>query len=124
ELKLGLGTDARGGDAGFGDLESHGRGRLLNETFEVFEHHPSMNVTLLISRRVVTPARIFSTAESRRKVMPSSRAARLISEVGRRFRIISRMRSVRSSSSWMADRPRNPVPPHSKQPAPSYKGTS
>ncbi len=38
--------------------------------------------------------------------MPSSRAARLISEVGRRLMIISRMRSERSSSSVMAVRPR------------------
>ena len=60
---------------------------------------PSMNVTLLISRRVVIPERIFSTAESRRNVMPSSRAARLISEVDRLSRIISRMRSLKSSSS-------------------------
>ena len=43
----------------------------------------SMNVTLLISRSVVTPARIFATADSRRNVIPSSRAARLISEVDR-----------------------------------------
>jgi len=44
--------------------------------------------------------------------MPSSRAMRLISDVDRLSRIISRIRSVRSSSSWMAVRPRNPVPPH------------
>ena len=34
--------------------------------------------------------------------MPSSRAARLISEVGRLSRIISRILSLRSSSSWIA----------------------
>ncbi len=34
-------------------------------------------------------------------------------------RIISRIRSERSSSSWIAVRPRKPVPPHSRQPAPS-----
>ena len=53
--------------------------------------------------------------------MPSSRAAFLISEDGRRARIISRMLSDRSSSSQMAVRPLNPVPPHSMQPAPSKK---
>ncbi len=51
--------------------------------------------------------------------MPSSRAARLISEVGRRSRISPRMRSVRSSSSQIAVRPLKPVPPHSMQPRPS-----
>src|ERR1019366_4900875 len=91
--------DARRRDAGFGDLERHRRRRFLQQEFELVEHYPSINVTLLISRKVVIPSRIFSTAESRRKVMPSSLAARLISDVGRRFRIISRMRSVRSSSS-------------------------
>ena len=39
-----------------------------------------MNVTLLISFRVVTPCRTLSRADSRRKVMPSSRATRLISD--------------------------------------------
>ena len=57
-----------------------------------------MNVTLLISRSVVTPARIFMTADSRRNVIPSSRAARLISEVDRLSRIISRIFSLKSSS--------------------------
>jgi len=59
----------------------------------------SMKVTLLISFRVVNPARTLSSADSRRKRMPSSRAAFLISEVGLRSRIISRMRSVKSRSS-------------------------
>ena len=79
----------------------------------------SMNVTLLISFSVVMPSLTLSSADSRRKRMPSSRAARRISEVGFLSRIISRMRSLRSSSSWIAVRPRNPVPPHSKQPWPS-----
>src|SRR5262249_60499621 len=52
----------------------------------------STNVTLLISRSVVTPASTRSTADSRRKRMPSSRAAFLISDVGRRAR--SRPRSL------------------------------
>src|SRR5204862_2771887 len=39
----------------------------------------STNVTLLISRRVVIPSMTRSTAHSRRKRMPSSRAAFLIS---------------------------------------------
>ena len=43
----------------------------------------------------------------------------LISDVGRRSRIMSRMRSVRSMSSQIAVRPLNPVPPHSMQPPPS-----
>ena len=59
----------------------------------------SMNVTLLISRSVVTPARSFMTADSRRNVMPWSRAARLISDVDRLSRIISRIFSLKSSSS-------------------------
>src|ERR1019366_5253192 len=99
EIQLGARADAGGGDAGFGDLERHGGRRFLQQRFKLVEHYASINVTLLISRKVVIPRRIFSTADSRRKVMPSSLAARLISEVGRRFKIISRMRSVRSSSS-------------------------
>jgi hypothetical protein len=59
----------------------------------------SMNVTLLISFRVVIPSRTLSSADSRRKRMPSSRAARRISDVGFLARIISRMRSLKSSSS-------------------------
>jgi hypothetical protein len=58
-----------------------------------------MNVTLLISRSVVMPGAPSSTADSRRNVMPSSRAARLISEVGRLSRIISRILSLKSSNS-------------------------
>src|ERR1700691_3869859 len=65
----------------------------------------SRNVTLLISRRVVRPARTFLSPDSRRNDMPSSLAARLISEVGRREMIISRMRSERSRSSLIADLP-------------------
>ena len=42
----------------------------------------SMKVTLLISFSVVSPARTLATALSRREVMPSSCAARLISDVG------------------------------------------
>ena len=45
-----------------------------------------MNVTLLISFSVVMPSRTLSTADSRRNVMPSSFASRLISEVGRLFK--------------------------------------
>jgi len=59
----------------------------------------SMNVTLLISFSVVMPSRTLSSADSRRNRMPSSRAARRISDVGFLPRIISRMRSLRSSSS-------------------------
>ena len=51
----------------------------------------STNVTLLISLSVVSPVSTRSTAHSRRNRMPSSRAAFLISDVGRRARIISRM---------------------------------
>ena len=58
-----------------------------------------MNVTLLISLKVVTPLRIFITADSRRNVMPSSRAARLISELGRRSQNHVADLSVRSSNS-------------------------
>jgi hypothetical protein len=65
----------------------------------------STNVTLLISRSVVTPVMSASTADWRRNRIPSSRAAFLISEVGRLSRISSRMRSVRSSSSQIAMRP-------------------
>ena len=59
----------------------------------------SMKVTLLISFRVVMPALTLARADSRRKCIPSSRAALRISELGRFSRIISRMRSVNSSSS-------------------------
>ena len=59
----------------------------------------SMKVTLLISLSVVIPRRALSTADSRRNVIPSSRANRLISDVGRRSRISSRIRSLKSSSS-------------------------
>jgi hypothetical protein len=48
----------------------------------------------LISRSVVTPVMTRSTAGSRKNRMPSSRAAFLISEVGRFSRISPRMRSV------------------------------
>ena len=65
----------------------------------ISQNYHSMNVTLLISRNVVVPCRSFSTADSRRNVIPSSRAARLISDVGRLFKINSRMRSDKSSSS-------------------------
>ena len=64
-----------------------------------------MNVTLLISFRVVTPCRTLASPESRKNVMPSSRATRLISEVGRRLTIISRIWSERSRSSVIAVRP-------------------
>ncbi len=80
-----------------------------------------MKVTLLISRSVVTPKRTFSSADSRKNTMPSCRAVRRISELGRRARIISRTVSVSSRSSWMAVRPRKPVPAQSRQPAPSKK---
>src|SRR5439155_20317255 len=53
-------------------------------------HPTSTNVTLLISCRVVWPARALFTADSRRKTIPSSRAARLISALERRARISSR----------------------------------
>ena len=66
----------------------------------------STNVTLLISRSVVMPLRTCSTADSRRNRIPSSRAAFLISDVGRRLRISSRMLSLKSSSSQIAVRPR------------------
>jgi len=59
----------------------------------------SMKVTLLISFSVVNPSLTLSNADSRRKRMPSSRAARLISDVGFLSRIISRMRSLKSSNS-------------------------
>jgi len=59
----------------------------------------SINVTLLISFKVVKPIRTRSRADSRRNRMPSSRAARRISELGRLSRIISRIRSLSSKSS-------------------------
>ena len=55
------------------------------------EQTHSTNVTLLISRNVVVPLMTRSTADSRRNRIPSSRAAFLISDVGRFSRIISRM---------------------------------
>jgi len=59
----------------------------------------SMKVTLLISFNVVSPILTLSRADSRRNRMPSSRAARRISDVGFLSRIISRMRSLKSSNS-------------------------
>ena len=64
-----------------------GTGRVAKQRQEAH----STNVTLLISLSVVVPSRTRSTADSRRNRMPSSRAAFLISEVGRFSRIISRM---------------------------------
>src|SRR6266498_1845411 len=81
----------------------------------------STNVTLLISRNVVVPSITFSSADSRRKFIPSSLAAFLISEAGRRSIIMPRIRSERSRSSEMAARPWKPVPLQSMQPAPSQK---
>jgi hypothetical protein len=80
----------------------------------------SIKVTLLISRSEVSAA-----------LHPVDRATRAgtaclvrfgeLANFGAGFfsRMISRIGSVRSSSSWMAVRPRKPVPPHSMQPAPS-----
>src|SRR5438874_2627347 len=79
----------------------------------------STNVTLLISRKVVVPSDTLLSADSRRKIIPSSFAAFLISDAGRRSRIIVRMRSERSSSSEIAARPWKPVPLHSRHPDPS-----
>src|SRR5215469_6434746 len=59
----------------------------------------SINVTLLISLSVVNPRFTLSSADSRRKCIPSSRAALRISLLGRFARIISRTLSVSSSSS-------------------------
>src|SRR5207244_9629148 len=91
----------------------------LGRRFETGQRAHSTNVTLLISRNVVTPSSTRPTAHSRRNVMPSSRAARLISDVGRRSRIMSRILSVKSISSQIAVRPLKPVPPHSMHPVPS-----
>src|SRR5207244_3671165 len=105
------GLDERGADEEGGEGEEE----VLEETLHCTK------VTLLISRSVVLPANTFSSAESRRKVMPSSRAACLTSAAGRRSRIICRMRSDMSSSSATAVRPRSPVPPQSSQPGASWK---
>src|SRR5580704_3812413 len=117
----------RKGQSGFRQFERVGGRRVLQQLGKRghgAEANYSMNVTLLISFSVVTPLRAFAMADSRKKVMPSSRAMRLISDAGRLSKIISRMCSLKSSSSWMAVRPRNPVPPHSKHPGPSYSVTS
>ena len=79
----------------------------------------STNVTLLISRSVVSPARTFLIALSRRNVIPSSWAAFLISAAGRLSRMRPRIWSERSRSSVIAIRPKKPVPLHSMQPRPS-----
>ncbi len=65
----------------------------------------SIKVTLLISFiffSVVAPAFTLASADWRRKCVPFSRAAFRILELGCFSRIISRMRSVNSSSSWTA----------------------
>ena len=92
--------------------------RLMTD--DCFYRMFSMNVTLLISFSVVMPSLHLVERRFAQEASCLLRApARRISDVGRLSRIISRMRSLRSSSSWIAVRPRNPVPPHSKQPAPS-----
>ena len=80
-----------------------------------------MNVTLLISFNVVRPNRTRCNADSRRNDIPSARAAFRTSELGLFSRIISRILSFSSRSSWIAVRPLYPVPPHSIHPAPSLK---
>src|SRR5262249_60442156 len=82
-------------------------------------HRTSTKVTLLISWSVVFPPSALLMADSRRKIIPSSRAARLMSALERRRRVHSATLSVTSSSSQIAERPLYPVPPHSRQPAPS-----
>ena len=59
----------------------------------------SMKVTLLISFNVVRPRRTRSSADSRRKLMPSFCASLRTSDVGFFSRISSRIGSVRSSNS-------------------------
>src|SRR5262249_48786898 len=82
-----------------------GRARSYKCLHELLLRYSSTNVTLLLSFMVVIPAFIFARPLSRSVAIPSSRAARLISEVGRRSTIISRMRSVRSINSQIAVRP-------------------
>src|SRR5262249_6352328 len=79
----------------------------------------STNVTLLTSFNVVHPSKTLARAASRRKAIPSSLAAFLISAAGRRSRISPRIRSDRSRSSAIAIRPWKPVPSHSRHPFPS-----
>ena len=76
-------------------------------------------VTRTTSCTVVVPSITLRSADSRRKFIPSSFAAFLISEAGRRSIIMPRIRSERSRSSEMAARPWNPVPLQSMQPVPS-----
>ena len=68
-----------------------------------------MNVTRLISFKVVSPARIFAMEDWRRVVMPSAMAAFRISDGGRLSSIIYLTWSERSRNSVMAFLPRNPV---------------
>src|SRR5262249_15603422 len=65
----------------------------------------STNVTLLISCSVVLPPRALFTADSRRKIIPSSRAARLMSALLFREMITSRTLSDTSRTSQIAVRP-------------------
>src|SRR5262249_9777758 len=102
----GLAGGARGDDAGRHDLARQARpGPGLLAVFHGGYRVVSMNVTLLISFSVVIPALIFCSADSRRKRIPSSWAALRISDDGRFSRINSRIRSERSSNSWIAVRP-------------------
>lgn len=95
------GLHPRADDGRRGELKRHlGPLRRPEETSEAVHgvarwlqrrtHATSTNVTLLISCKVVIPANTRCRAESRRKVMPSSRAAFLISDAGRRARMSSR----------------------------------
>src|SRR6516165_8968340 len=79
--------DRSGRYAAGGDLDGNARCNRIGHRKKTAH---STKVTLLISRRVVTPAMTCSTADSRRNRIPSSRAAFLISDVGRFARIISR----------------------------------
>src|SRR5579871_6469471 len=101
EGELRIFARTRHGDARLGELECHARGWVAPEGAQKSNktHQPSINVTLLISLSVVVPVLTLRSADSRRNVIPSSRARRLISEAGRLSRIISRIRSVRSRSS-------------------------
>jgi len=72
-----------------------------------------------------TPAAHLLHRRFAQKRHPFLRAARRISLLGFRFRnhLPDAVRSG-PKSSWIADRPRNPVPPHSKHPAPSRNAKS
>ena len=121
-------TGALHGDAIGGNFEEgEFRRRILKQRGLKGVEKNSFDESHLVdfAERGLAQSRLFRPRIRAGQVMPSSRAARLISDDGSGGPESARgCGRSRSSSSWMAVRPaRKPVPPHSKQPGPSMKST-